>query len=529
MLAWMLYVIFITLLLGGAALAAERAAVLRRARTRWIWTLAILASLAIPTVIASVSIQLPSLLIPTVTRKITALREVTAIRVAPLTWVREQSSQSSVMRSLNLMLPSFWALASAGLFAVLVLNGAYVSWRTRRWWMGTLAGARVYIAPDVGPGVVGLLRPRIVAPRWLTETPSACQELVIAHEQAHLARHDPQVLTLALFLLVIMPWNVPLWWQLHRLRRAIEVDCDARVLEKGLDPEKYRQMLTDVSRRPSAYMGMVAAMSESPSLLQQRMRLMVDPAQRGPVAAPMLVVLAFALVAVAAQVTPPNVGNAADGELHALILAPEVLDRYVGFYVRRGHEVTQISRQGSHLFMDGVELSDRVELIAESETDFRFTIEAGLHETFLLDERGQVTGLLAHNDRPKFALLCPRVDASTAQQIRADNRVRFQSQTRMPGSEAALLRMLDGVLKGKCIDEVAPWLKSGCEETMSDLHWERIYASWGAVQSVKFLRVEEEGGMDVYEIRQERGRSEWGIYLDANGVIQDYDDRRTGQ
>jgi hypothetical protein len=396
--------------------------------------------------------------------------------------------------------------------------------------MGTVAGARVYIAPDVGPGVVGLLRPRIVAPRWLTETQSACQELVIAHEQAHLARHDPQVLTLALFLLVVMPWNAPLWWQVHRLRRAIEVDCDARVLEKGLDPEKYRQMLTDVSRRPSAYLGMVAAMSESPSLLQQRMRLMVDPSRRGPAAAAVLVFLAFALVAVAAQVTPPNAVSLADGEQHALTLAPEVLERYVGFYARRGHVLTEISRQGSHLFRTDATAPAPVELSAESEKDFWVTTEQqGVHNTFLLDERGQVTGLLEHNDRPKWALLWPRVDASTAQRIRAYNQVRFQSQTPMPGSEAALRRMIDGVLKGKCIDELAPRQKSGCEDTMRDLHWEQIYASWGAVQSVKFLRVEEEDGMDIYEVRQEHGRSEWGIYLDANGVIQDYDDRRTGQ
>jgi len=530
MLAWMLYVIFVTLLLGWAALAAERAAALRRARTRWIWALAILASLAVPTVIASVSVQLPSLLIPTVTHKVTALREVTAIRVAPLIWVREQTSQSPVMRRLNPVLPGLWACASAGLFTVLLLNGAYVSWRTRRWWLGQVAGARVYIAPDVGPGVVGLLRPRIVVPRWLTETPSACQELVIAHERAHLARHDPQVLTLALFLLVVMPWNLPLWWQLRRLRRAIEVDCDARVLEKGLDPEKYRQMLADVSRRPSAYMGMVAAMSESSSLVLQRMRLMAEPAQRGPVAAPMLVLLAFTLVAVAAQVTPPNVGAAADGESRVLILAPEVLDRYVGFYARRGHRVIEISRQGSHLFMQWATGAPE-ELSAESEKDFwPTTAQQGGHVTFLLDERWRVTGLLEHNDRPKFELLWPSVDASTAERIRADNRARFQNQTPMPGSAEALRRMFDGVLKGKCIDEAAPGLKTGCERTMRDLHWEQIYASWGAVQSVKFLRVDEEDdGMDVYEVRQEHGRSEWSIYLDANGVIQDYDDRRTGQ
>jgi len=191
--------------------------------------------------------------------------------------------------------------------------------------------------------------------------------------------------------------------------------------------------------------------------------------------------------------------------------------------------LVQISRQGSHAFMQPVpgNYAPR-ELSADSETDFWTLVRRGLHYTFLLDERGRVTGFLEHSDRPRYALVWPRVDAATAQEILSANRVRFQSQTPMPGSEAALRRMFDGVLKGQCIDGVAPWLKSLCEQTMRDLHWDQIYASWGALQSVRLLRVDEDG-MDVYEVRQERGRSEWAIYLDANGVIQDSDNQRTGQ
>src|SRR5262249_20860117 len=121
----MLYVIFITLLLSGAALAAERSARLRRARTRWIWVVTILASLAIPTVIASVSIQVPSLVTPTVTRKIAALREMTAVHVAPLTWVRERTVNSAAAPNLNRTLRRCWLMVSAALFVGLVLNGAY--------------------------------------------------------------------------------------------------------------------------------------------------------------------------------------------------------------------------------------------------------------------------------------------------------------------------------------------------------------------------------------------------------------------
>src|SRR5215831_3153631 len=188
----MLYVIVITLLLGGAALAAERSARLRRARTRWIWMVAILASLAIPTVIASVSIQIPSLVTPTVTRKIGALREMTAIQLPPLTWVRERTVNSAAAPSLNLTLRRCWLTVSVALFVALLLNGAYVSWRKRRWREGTLAGVEVYIAPDAGPAVVGLFRSRIVVPSWLTETSQSQQAMFIAHEQAPLAGRDPQ-------------------------------------------------------------------------------------------------------------------------------------------------------------------------------------------------------------------------------------------------------------------------------------------------------------------------------------------------
>jgi bla regulator protein BlaR1 len=119
MLSWMLYVIVVTLLLSGAALAAEYAARLRRARTRWIWALTIVASLAIPTIIASVS-EVPSLVAPTVSRKITALREMTSVRVAPLTWVRERTGNPATTPSLHQMLQRSWVIASGALLAALV-------------------------------------------------------------------------------------------------------------------------------------------------------------------------------------------------------------------------------------------------------------------------------------------------------------------------------------------------------------------------------------------------------------------------
>ena len=87
MLAWMLYVIMVTLLLSFGALLAERAARLQRGRSRWIWIMAIVASLALPTVIASVTLQLPNVMSAAVAEKVVVLREATTQALSPVMWI----------------------------------------------------------------------------------------------------------------------------------------------------------------------------------------------------------------------------------------------------------------------------------------------------------------------------------------------------------------------------------------------------------------------------------------------------------
>jgi hypothetical protein len=60
-----------------------------------------------------------------------------------------------------------------------------------------------------------------------------------------------QVLTVATLLVALLPWNLPLMWMLRRLRFAMEVDCDARVVHKGADPNDYGLALLYVSERQS--------------------------------------------------------------------------------------------------------------------------------------------------------------------------------------------------------------------------------------------------------------------------------------
>ena len=328
MLLWMLYVIAVSLLLSGAALAAERIALARHAPTRWHWVLSIAASALVPMIVASAwvhSPHIPSLASPTASWQIVSLRRITSSGLSPSAWVGGGTKSVSVLPRLSTLLAWVWAGTSCTLLLALLVSGAHLHRRKRRWVRGTIAGASVYITDDVGPAIVGLLRPRIAVPRWLTQTSAQTQELVVAHEQSHLEAHDVRIFTGALTLLVAMPWNLPLWWQLRRLRFAIEVDCDARVLKSGRDARIYGETLLTIGQRQSGYVGTVAGMSEPRAFLEKRLGIMIrKPARSWRLSTVALGCSSLALVATAAQIEPPNAATGPvihqwAGDLEALV------------------------------------------------------------------------------------------------------------------------------------------------------------------------------------------------------------------
>lgn len=512
MLAWMLYVLVIALLLSGAGLAAEHAAHLLHASTRWIWTVAIAAALAIPSIVTSVAIQSPDLGTPTVSRKVTALRDLTSLNVAPLNWVDERTRSQVSTRGADRALQSAWIALSLALLAALTLNAAYLSWRKRSWRTGTVAGRSVYIAPGAGPAVTGFLRPRIVVPEWVLEAPESRQAMTVAHEQAHLAAHDARLLTIGLSLVVLMPWNLPLWWQLHRLRIAIEVDCDARALESGLEAGQYQEMLSVLRDHPPAVLG-AACMTESRTSINRRCAVLTrDPGARGRAPAGAFGLLALALGALGAQVAPP-----AAGDEGPVTLASEVLDSYVGYYVRGGHLVYAITRSDAHLFMEVPDYDyDSTPLVPVSETEFS---AAGASVTFVRDAHGQITGLIQANDRASTVPM-PRIDRAAAEIILSDNESRFRTQSPTPGGDAALRRLIEGILTGTpAYDQMAPWYAELARATAPAT---RAFVRMGAVADIEFRGVNALGA-DVYEVRQAGGISTWMIVIGRDGRIADAD------
>jgi hypothetical protein len=174
-------------------------------------------------------------------------------------------------------------------------------------------GVSVLLSRDIGPAVVGVAGARIVAPDWITELPPEARLLLLAHEVEHLRARDPLLLSAALAAVVAQPWNPAVWWLHRRLRLAVELDCDARVLRRHPDATRYGATLLEVGRRRGRLPLPAAAFAAPPRALEQRMRALLSPPRSGgmralgvPLALAALVA-AWALPAPALQRTPGGV------------------------------------------------------------------------------------------------------------------------------------------------------------------------------------------------------------------------------
>lgn len=526
MLAWMLYAIMVSLLLSVGAFIAERAARLRQGRSRWIWLTAIVASLALPTLIASVTVQLPNIMTPAVAQKVVVLREATTQALSPVMWVSGSAAEPAGWRDFDSLLTTLWQAASGAMLLALVASGAHLAWRKRRWQRDTVAGAEVYVTEGVGPAVVGLLRPRIVVPQWVTMALPRQRAAVIAHEQSHLEARDPQLFTLALSLLVFMPWNLPLWWQLRRLRYAIEVDCDARVLRGGIDPTHYGETLISVGERQSAYIGAVAAMSESKSFLEERLRIMLSkPVKWRRVGVATLAGISLTLTALAAQVSPPNIrtvetatqGGAASndgekkhGERVAIKLPVATLDRYVGSYKLDAQTFIDVTREQEAL-MARVTSQPPFEIFPESETRFFWkVVDAKI--TFAADGTG---GATLHQHGRDFPLT--RVDTAESTAAQEAIKARVAAQTAAPGSEAALKRVVDSMVAGNiAYDEMESVLADVTRQ--QEAHIKPMMKQLGAVKSITFKGVGDMG-WDAYEVKYENGTLTFRVAMAPSGKM----------
>jgi bla regulator protein blaR1 len=199
-----------------------------------------------------------------------------------------------------------WAAASAAIVLCLVASHMRLRRRLRDCRRANVAAGSVIVSDDFGPAVVGVIRPDIVLPVWSLALSDVDLNLVVAHEREHIRAHDPALHAATLILAVALPWNAALWWQLKRLRLAIEIDCDARVVRGGHDPLRYGELLVAAHANVTRRISPVLALAQHRSALGRRIDALVQSPRRSLSRMIVAVGTTSALVAaVAAAPAPP--------------------------------------------------------------------------------------------------------------------------------------------------------------------------------------------------------------------------------
>ena len=258
--AWMVYAVVVSTLFGIGAVLLERAFRLARLQGRWIWAGAMVASLVLPVIARSTPAQ-PTLDAP-------------RIVVAMDAFVPTVLPQSDGLEAFHTPLLLLWLAGSLIVTTLILVTHRRVARQVGDFAPDSLHGVPVRRTTAFGPAVVGFLKSVIVIPTWIDVLDDDARRLVVRHEQEHQRTGDSRLLFAAVLALALQPWNIALWWQMTRLREAMELDCDHRVLESGVDLRAYGQLLLAMSRRRPPSPFAAVALSNANSTLDRRITAM---------------------------------------------------------------------------------------------------------------------------------------------------------------------------------------------------------------------------------------------------------------
>ena len=191
-----------------------------------------------------------------------------------------------------------------------------------------------------------------------------------------------------------------------------------------------------------------------------------------------------------------------------------ILDLYVGFYQLNDSAVFTVTRDGNHL-VTRLTGQGPVPIHAQSETEFFAKVVDAQISFIPGTNRQAATSLVLHQGGAYIPM--QRIDGATAQEIARKMAERMKSQSASPGTEAALRRLIDGIISGQPnYDEMSSGLADATRHQLPNL--QPGLAELGAVQSAGFLGVGAQGE-DVYTVRHDNGASHWRIALDSEGKI----------
>ncbi|MFA6165119.1 MAG: M56 family metallopeptidase [Gemmatimonadaceae bacterium] len=335
MILWLAYSIVVGALIAAAARLVERAALVFGRATRYVWVAAML--LMLGTSIGSLGFRAYEQ--QRANSAAAAQSGATATATAPAVWwqslvpAEASTARASFATALSRRIAALterlspfdrtvfvlWALLTTFVGALVL----HATLEGRRLLHASEArevkGMRVLVTDALGPAAVGLGATAVLMPRWALELEDQLLDLVLRHEREHLEAHDPALLFYGLVFIVLLPWLLPLWWAWQRLRLAIEVDCDARLLRDERDTRRYAQLLLLMSQRIAGprsviqpFITVTAPLQPELTHLATRIRIMTEVKGRHALRSVVLLmvgVVASGSLALAIPVPRPTVAS----------------------------------------------------------------------------------------------------------------------------------------------------------------------------------------------------------------------------
>ncbi|MCL7960218.1 MAG: hypothetical protein M8861_08505 [marine benthic group bacterium] len=318
--AWIAYGLLVSGLLCVAGVLAERAARWIGVPTRWAWSATIGLGWALPLLAraagSTASLNQPGgvAAAPSGQADLHLVGQIVALPGQLVATLAEMWSALTAAGALvDLPLFVLWLGAASLLLSALAITYRRLRIRAFGWPERDIEGHPVRVSEDLGPAVLGVRHGQVVLPRWAVESPSNHRRLIVLHETEHLRAGDERLLFAAVIAVALMPWNLFAWWQLRRLRLAVELDCDRRVLGTGVQIREYASLLLEAGSRRGASPMTAAVFVHFHSQLGRRIREMTEK-RKGPRYLPAALASLGAVVLLVAACQTPVPTDPADVE-----------------------------------------------------------------------------------------------------------------------------------------------------------------------------------------------------------------------
>ena len=352
MIPWMLYAALTAVLIAAGALALERLMASTGRPRRFVWLAALTLAVVVP-LLGSPREPPPPEVFP-------AADTAEPIAPAMVPLAPDQRflpplpipTGRTAARTAGIAWGAGSAAALAGLCAVLVI----IACARRRWPRGRIDGTHVYLSRRFGPALVGIVAPKPVIPAWVLETEPDARAAILHHEREHARARDHLALLYAGLVAAAFPWSPAIWWMCRRLRAAIEIDCDQRVITGGIGAADYGAVLLHAGSRSQGRWGFAPALSQPRSLLERRLRTMSEKRKKLNAAHGALLAAA-ALVALGIACDMPAPTELDEAIEEAIADGPNADDALAGLRAAGPQPL---------VFVDGVRVEDLAAAIAGS-------------------------------------------------------------------------------------------------------------------------------------------------------------------